>query len=167
MLPHRTRGVALVVENPHGEIIILQEFETKSRLGKYAGMFSIPMETSYPGEDDRSALGRLIAEELPGVGAHIEVWHPRIGVYRIVPRVWVSLYRARLERVSLPAAASTRAEVGNHAWLTPQKAVTLWLRQGAREMLSDCLHGRHGVVCRRCAPPPPVTPDPSLLRRGP
>ena len=50
MAVRRVRGVALIVENPEGKILVLQECESKPHLGKYPGMFSIPMETSKPNE---------------------------------------------------------------------------------------------------------------------
>jgi len=67
MTTQRVRGVALIVQNPAGEILVLQEHESKPRFGKYCGMFSIPMETSEPNETDHCTIARLIKEELPGL----------------------------------------------------------------------------------------------------
>ena len=87
----RVRGVALIVSSPRQDVLVLQEQQTKAHLGKYAGMFSPPMETSYKGERDCSALTRLVDEELPGLADHITIERKRCGVYRIVPGAWVSL----------------------------------------------------------------------------
>lgn len=156
-MPPDVRGVALIVVNPSGEVLVLQEFHAKPHFGKYAGMLSIPMETSRSGEPDHAALERLVAEELPGLASRLKIHGERFGVYRVVPRVWVSLYTARAEDAALPilTPADSR-EVGNHAWMLPENAMALWLRQGAREMLSDYIHGRMGTVCRRCQPVMPV-----------
>jgi 8-oxo-dGTP pyrophosphatase MutT (NUDIX family) len=151
------RGVALVVVNPDDEVLILQEFESKPHLGKYPGMFSIPMETSRPGEADRSALVRLVAEEAPGLGDKLEIREERLGVYRIVPHVWVSLYGATAIDAALPDQQGGESEVGNHAWVSPTEAVALWLRQGAAEMLEDYIAGRTGVVRRWCRTAKPRT----------
>lgn len=151
MVRRGIRGVALVVVNPDNEILILQEFELKPHLGKYPGMFSIPMETSRPGEPDRSALVRLVAEELSGFAAKLGIREARCGVYRIVPRVWVSLYAATVPDATLPNSEGGISEVGNYGWVSLSDVVKLWLRQGAREMIEDYAAGRSNVVCRRCA----------------
>src|SRR3990167_9749320 len=78
----RVRGVALVVRNPRGEILLVEEGETKPEFGKYAGMFSPPMETLlYRKEPLLTAVGRLIAEEIPGFSGHITVEEKWRGVY--------------------------------------------------------------------------------------
>lgn len=150
----RARGVALIISNPRDEILIIQELQTKPHFGKYAGMFSPPMETSQKGERDCSTVGRLIDEELPGLAGHIKIEDERCGVYRIVPGVWVSLYVGHLSSSCLPTPTeSSRKEVGGYAWVFPDKALTFWLRQGAREMLTDYIENRKNVVCRFCRPP--------------
>lgn len=146
------RGVALIVSNPHREILIVKELQTKPHYGKYAGMFSPPMETSHDGERDSSALGRLVAEELPGLTGHIEIDGERRGVYRIVPRVWVSLYIGQTQDFLLPIPDKKSGEIGEHLWVPPQNVLMLWLRQGAREMILDYIEDRSGVVCRYCYP---------------
>lgn len=155
MVPGRTRGVALFIRNPSGDILILRELETKPHLGKYAGMYSIPMETSRPGEPEPMALARMIAEELPGLEHVVQVNPQRVGWYRIVPRVWVSLYTASMDCTNLPAGHVV--EVGEYAWLSATAALKLWLRQGAPEMISDISVGNHHVVRRHCAAPPLIT----------
>ncbi len=148
----RVRGVALVVANPTDEILILQEFVNKPHLGKYRGMFSIPMETSQPGESDLSALQRLKEEELPGVPA-LELPGTYIGVYRIVSGVWVRLYKTEAVSYRLPNTMSNEHEVGNYRWIPIDAALSLWLRQGAREMLSDYACGCCNVLRRYCSTP--------------
>lgn len=150
------RGVALIIVNPKGEVLILQEFESKPHFGKYPGMFSIPMETSDPGEPDDSTLRRLIVEELPGCQSYkINLMEKRAGIYQIVNNVWVSLYVGRVKN-SFPTTQSDKTtEVGNHEWVAPRKALTLWLRQGASEMLSDYIHDRSEVIRENCSSPPP------------
>ena len=99
----RIRGVALIVQNQKGEILILQEYQTKPHLGKYCGMFSIPAETSKPGESDDSAMCRLIEEELPGFNFLLDgALLTHIGAYRIVPRVWANLYFVKVATTCLP-----------------------------------------------------------------
>ena len=148
------RGVALIVQNPKGEILILQEYESKPYFGKYRGMFSIPMETSKPDESDIRAVARLIEEELPGFGFPLEEIVPaHIGIYRIVPHVWVNLYSVRAATVQLPSNNSESMEVGNYQWMRPENALNLWLRQGAREMIEDFVNNKKGMLCRRCRIP--------------
>lgn len=149
-----------MIVNPDDQVLILQEFRSKPHFGKYAGMFSIPMETSEPGEPDHSALVRLVAEELPGFTANLGIREARRGIYRIVPHVWVSLYAAAVPDGTLPDPARETSEVGNYRWVSLPDAVRLWLRQGAREMLEDFAAGRSGVVCRWCAA---TNPAPQLF----
>jgi hypothetical protein len=155
MNTQRIRGVALIVENPEGQILVLQEYETKSHLGKCCGMFSIPAETSEPGEPDSSAIVRLVKEELPGFDSLIDgALLTRIGAYRIVPRVWVNLYSARVNSTRLPDSKGLAGkEVGNHQWISPAEALNLWLRQGAREMIGDFIANKKRVLCRHCCAP--------------
>jgi len=149
------RGVALILENDESEILILQEFQSKPHFGKYAGMFSIPMETSEPGEPDISALDRLVSEELVVMDPrHLDIQERYVGRYQIVKNVWVSLYVKRATGVITLPQSKNGGEVGNHRWITPQKAYALWLRRGAFEMLSDYISGRSGVTCEYCAPSP-------------
>lgn len=162
MVSGRIRGVALLVRNPDQAILILRELETKPHLGKYAGMQSIPMETSRPNEPDCLALERLVQEELPGLEDQVRINPQRVGWYRIVPRVWVSLYIGVISSSDLPT--SQVSEVGGYAWVDQGTALRLWLRQGAREMITDGIHNANNVVRRRCSPPPlqPTTvPSPS------
>ena len=149
------RGVALIVQNPKGEILILQEYETKPRFGKYCGMFSIPMETLEPDEPDHHAIVRLIKEELSGFDFSFDgALRAHIGAYRIVSHVWVNLYSARTTNTHLPDSKNPKnKEVGNYRWTDPKKALDLWLRQGAREMISDFIDNKKGVLCRRCRTP--------------
>lgn len=147
----RVRGVALIVSNPRREVLIIQELQTKPHLGKYAGMFSPPMETSHKGEQDRSTIARLVDEELPGLAGHIKIEDKRRGVYRIVPGVWVSLYVGQIQDSLLPIPnEKSKEEVGEYIWVLPENALALWLRQGAREMLSDYIENRNNVICQCC-----------------
>lgn len=148
----RIRGVALILSNPKGSILILQEFVDKPHFGKLAGMFSIPMETSHPGEADIEALRRLHKEELAGLPSpHLPGVH--VGAYRIVPRVWVKLYAATADCSRTSIFSGNRHEVGNHAWLPVSEALKLRLRQGAREMIMDHVAGKRGVLRRACSAP--------------
>jgi len=152
MVGRRVRGVALIVQNPEGEILVLQEHESKPRFGKYHGMFSIPMETSEPNETDRCTITRLIEEELPGLDLPIDgTPEAHIGSYRIVPRVWVKLFFIKAGNAHLPDLEDSKNnEVGNHQWIVAEKALSLWLRQGAREMIRDFIGNKRGVLCRHC-----------------
>lgn len=155
MKTKRIRGVALIVQNPKGEILILQEYETKPHFGKYCGMFSIPMETSMLDEPDRGAITRLAKEELPGLDLPIDgTLRTRVGAYRIVPNVWVNLYSVMTTNARLPDSKNPKnKEVGNYQWIFPEEALNLWLRQGAREMISDFVNNKKGVLCRHCHTP--------------
>jgi len=155
MTAQRIRGVALIVQNPQGKILVLQEYETKPHLGKYCGMFSIPAETSEPDESDHCAIIRLIKEELPGFNLPFEnVLQSHIGIYRIASHVWANLYSIRITNTCLPDSKNSRnKEVGNYQWIDPKKALSLWLRQGAWEMINDFISNRKGVLCRYCRTP--------------
>ncbi len=154
MTVQRIRGVALIVQNPQGKILVLQEFKAKPHFGKYFGMFSIPMETSNHNESDYSAILRLVDEELPGLCFPIdEILKARIGNYRIVSHVWVKLYFIKAVNDRLPDFKNSNSEdVGNYQWVEPQTALNLWLRQGAREMINDFVNKKRGVLCRHCCP---------------
>ena len=160
----RVRGVALIVSNPSRKIMLLQERETKVRLGKHAGMFSPPMETCCKGESDVIAVLRLIEEELPRFPGHIEVEQNPRGVYQVVSSVWASLYVGYTESSSLPIPVEGPVEVGGHLWIPPHEALMLWLRQGAFEMLSDYTSVQNRVVRQHCRPvsaTPPHAFEPS------
>lgn len=149
------RGVALIVQNPKGEILILQEYETKPRVGKYYGMFSIPMETLESDESDYSAILRLVEEELPGIDLLIDdKLLLYVGSYQVIPGAWGNLYFIKAANAHLPDSDdSNNKEVGNHQWMAPEKALDLWLRQGAYEMISDFVGNRKGVLCKHCRTP--------------
>ena len=149
----RARGVALIVSDPLGEVLIVRELESKPHIGKCAGMFSPPMETSHNGEPDCLALARLVDEELPGLANHIKIDSRRRGAYRVVRGVWVSLYVGQSQNSLLPTPDKRSEEIEGHAWVLPKDALMLWLRQGAREMLVDYIENRYDVICRYCSPP--------------
>lgn len=157
MINQHIRGVALIVKNSKEEILILQEYETKPHIGKYCGMFSIPMETSKPNEPDQCAVSRLIEEELPGfnLGPYIEdTTQSHVGIYRIVPHVWVNLYSITTSNSYVPDFRNSKnEEVGNYQWLSPKEALSLWLRRGAWEMIDDFMHNKRWVLCRYCHAP--------------
>lgn len=144
----RIRGVALICYNPRGEILILQEYRTKPRLGKYRGMFSVPMETLRHREREMNGLVRLIQEELPGFSLSPPI--TRIGIYQI-PGCTCTLYSMKTIVSCLPTRSTV--EVGNYQWIDPKKALTLWLRWGVWEMINDFLEGKREVFCRCCRIP--------------
>ncbi len=147
----RLRAVALAVSNPDGDILMLEELTSKPYLGKLAGMRSIPMETKRPDEPDAAALARLLDEEAAGLDGTVAIDATVIGCYRIVPHVWVRLYGARCAVRTVPTGGD--ADIGNHAWIRPADALGLWLRRGAREMITDSGNGCRGIVRRHCQPP--------------
>lgn len=146
------RGVALIVTNPAKRILVLQEFQDKPELGKRAGMFSVPMETIYAGENDRTAFQRLGCEELPGVLAPGFATEP-IGEYWITPNALAYLHTAQAESDALPTVPTHLSEVGNHRWVSMQEVRKFWYRQGVDEMLEDFLAGRRDVVRKKCRRP--------------
>jgi hypothetical protein len=145
----RVRGVALVVVNPHNNLLVIQEKETKDWLGKKAGMDSIPMETAKPGEDDFKVLVRLQHEELPGLPL-IQLPEYYVGAYRIAPHTWAKLYVARAPTFELPMFVSDQSDVGHPRWMDPSDAMQLWLRRGAWEMIQDYADGHRGVIRKTC-----------------
>lgn len=142
----RLRAVALVTANVAGEILILQEFVSKPDLGKYEGMFSIPMETCHQGEPDLLALKRLHDEELTGLPFMGEPDY--IGAYRVAPHVWAKLYSTKID--STPTIIGHTLEVGNHQWMPVEKAKALWLRRGALDMIEDYVSKVRPVIRRTC-----------------
>lgn len=144
----RLRAVALVVANLADEILVLQEFVSKPDLGKYEGMFSVPMETCHHGEHDLLALKRLHDEELTGLPFLGQPVY--IGAYRVAPLAWAKLYATRSNGVA-PSISGYTFEVGNHRWVPIQKALRLWLRRGALEMIEDYAAGRRNVLRRACS----------------
>lgn len=153
----RVRGVALVVASSRGHILVLQELQSKPHLGKYSGMYSVPMETSNPEESDESALKRLLSEELTGLEL-AELSERPIGWYMIVPGVKVTLYTSQAVDDRLPTYGVGLPEVTNHQWVPVTEVRKLWLRQGAYEMLSDYIEGRTGVSCLQCRDVFPASP---------
>ncbi|MDO8514783.1 MAG: NUDIX hydrolase [bacterium] len=145
----RLRAVALIVANPVGEILVLQEFVTKAHIGKFAGMWSIPMETVDPGQDSMATLSQLHLEELAGLPS-IQMPARYIGAYEVVPDVWARLYATTSSTYELPAIYGNEHEVRNHQWLPIHVALELWLRQGAEEMIRDYAGGLENVVRRNC-----------------
>jgi len=152
----RTRGVALIVTNPAGLILVLRELEDKPHLGKYARDWSIPMETLEPDETHYSGLRRLVREELPGLSVErLALDCTPVGTYRIVPRVWVTLYVALASTFDLPIPNGDR-EVGSHQWALALEVLDRQLRCGAAEMIDDFVRRNHNVrrtVCRRIVRP--------------
>lgn len=146
-------GVALVAVNLDGKILMLTERESKPNIGKPAGSRSIPMETKEPGETDQSALSRLIAQELPGLGTTLKL-HKKHGTYCVVfenPAAWVRLYSATASDATLPCD-NPLSDVGEYSWEAPHDALGLWLRRGAREMIEDFIAGRNEIVRLWCTP---------------
>ena len=150
---NRLRGVALIVVNPYDEIIVLKELRNKPHLGKHAGMYSIPMETSDPYEPDIATLSRLITEELDGMRISI-LTCAFVGAFQVVEGVWVNLYSARTKTMWLPSILGDGTEVADAQWCDPETALRLWLRRGAFEMISAYTEGRiPAVTCSFCRPP--------------
>lgn len=152
------RGVALVIYTPERKILVLQEYQEKDYLGKFPGMFSIPMETKKSGEMDYSALVRLCAEELPSELFELIVPLPQImtyvGSYQVVPGVFVCLYSIRIiDTPDIRVGNPENKEVGNWQWISPEEALKLWLRQGAHEMIEDFMAGERDVCREKCCKP--------------
>lgn len=141
-------GVALIVVNPEGHVLVVQELETNIGHGKVAGMCGIPMETSHEGEFDQMALQRLVQEELSGM--HVDIEGVSFGNYQVMPGIWVRLYLGSTGDSSLPSKDTPTDGVTGHAWLSVQEATGLWLRRGAWEMLRDYEDGQRGVSRETC-----------------
>lgn len=141
------RGVALIVENPEGEILVLRELKSKPWLGKWAGMYSIPMETIKTSESDKETLQRLRREELGDLEVEIES-EPR-GTYQVVRIARLKLYVGRTKTKTMPNVNGSK-EVDQHQWKAPRTALDMWVRRGVREMLEDYIAGAKGVfrICR-------------------
>lgn len=143
------RAVALIVANPVGEILVLQEFVAKPHIGKYEGMWSIPMETRDPGQDDHATLRQLHEEELAGLPS-IQMPPRYIGAYQVVPDVWATLFATTSSTYVLPPISADHPEVRNHEWMPIQAVLGLWLRRGAAEMVRDYAGGLENVVRTDC-----------------
>lgn len=150
-MPRRVRGVALILTNPVGDILILRELRSKPHLGKLEGMLSVPMETSLSSEAAVSTLWRLHEEELPGLSLTLPGTY--IGAYRIVPGAWVRLYTTIALSNRLPVVSGESPEVGDYRWVSVAEAADLWLRQGALEMIEDYVQGHRNVRREWCSPP--------------
>ena len=147
----RIRGVALVVVSPEGKILILKELQEKPELDKKSGMFSIPMETCEIGEHNEEAIIRLVMEELPGLFVSVDSL-AHIGSYQIVPEVWVQLFSMKVANTKLPNLDPANKEVSDHQWCNPREALKLWLRRGAKEMISDFINKKLGITRQECEP---------------
>lgn len=146
----RLRAVALVVASPAGEILVLQETVTKAHIGKFAGDWSIPMETCELGQDFPATLEQLHQQELAAL-ASIRMSVARfIGWYRVAPNAWAKLYATTSSTYHLPSATEDNPEVKNHRWVSIQDALRLQLRQGAPEMILDYARGLENVFRRHC-----------------
>lgn len=153
-------GVALVVRNWKGEILLIKEKVTKPRLGKYAGTWSFPMETLYSHEmnDHQAGLMRLIGEEISYLsGRHILPPFTLQGSYLIAPCARAWLYGGWTYRVDAPPLPIESEEIAEYRWFDPAETPKLWLRQGMPEMLEDFLAGQTGV--NRDAYRPAVLPE--------
>ena len=150
----RLRAVALIVANPAGEILMLRERRGKKEIDKPENSDSIPMETCEAlNEHHHSALVRLHTEELSGLTS-VHVPGRYIGVYRVVPGVWVSLYATMSSSYVLPVEAGDQPEVDNYRWMSLQDVLALeTLRRGAYEMVRDFAGGLEGVVQTYCVRP--------------
>jgi 8-oxo-dGTP pyrophosphatase MutT (NUDIX family) len=147
-------GVALMVQNWKSEILLAKEKVTKPRLGKYAGMWSFPMETLYSYEftDHQTGLLRLIKEEVGYLAEHILHPFEYRGKYFIAPEAEASLYSGWTYRIDVPLQSFESDEIGEYRWFDPSEAKNLWLRQGMPEMLEDVIEGRTGVIRPQCRP---------------
>ena|SRR3989344_119508 len=138
-MTERLQAVALLVANPAGDILVLQEFVAKPHIGKETAMWSPPMETLEPGMSDHFGLQQLHTQELEGLPS-IKVPGRYVGAYGVVPDAWARLYATVSTTYDLPVSVG-QADVGNHQWIPPQKACGLWLRRGALEMIQDYMAG--------------------------
>jgi ADP-ribose pyrophosphatase YjhB (NUDIX family) len=153
----KTIGVALILRNWHGKVLVLREKQTKLELGKMAGMYSIPMETVkiLEGETPREAVERMIREEVPCFDKHVEFAPDWERAYRARRGIWVLLYTGFTWRVDTPILTKPSDEVDDHRWMFPQDILKLWTRKGVREMIMDrYFSDRERRICRRCVDPP-------------
>lgn len=149
-------GVAAIILSRDGKILVVQETETKTKIDKLAGDWSIPAETIKEGESELEALLRLIGEE---VGENGDItcnqesdW---IGDYQLKKgtNIWGRAYLLHFNGISeLPRIFTSRGnEVINHRWINPQELRDLPRRRGVLEIVEDFLEGRKGIVREECS----------------
>jgi hypothetical protein len=157
-------GVGLLIRNRYSQIVFVQELESKPAWGKYAGMWSIPMETIEPDDpSDEAAIERLVSEEVPWLQGFVEDKAEYQGEYAIAPLARARLYTLWSHRVCLPLEPISSKEIGGYYLSHPREAQRLWLRQGVPEMLEDYLAGYSGLVRNDYRIAPPTPPPDALL----
>ncbi len=147
--PDNVWGIGAIIRNRLFDIVLVQEAVSKPRWGKYAGMWSLPMETIEPHERidfERGAveqiLVRLVHEEVPWLEGFVRYPAEYFGEYPIAENVRAKIYVLWSDRVSAPREPVINEEIGNAILTCPRHAyATLWLRQGVPEMLRDYTDG--------------------------
>jgi len=129
-------GVSLVCEREvDGKILIVQE--TQEKAWKKPGDFSIPMETKEGNETLEKTIIRAIEEEAKGIILYQIKGTIGQKDYDIIGLALVKCYVLTIKEYKDPL---TGKEVKNHQWMSPEEALHLKLRVGAKEMIEDFLN---------------------------
>ncbi len=140
------QGVAIVVFNRMGEILLGEELHADEKYGRSTGQLNILTETRLPGERIKDNVRRALKEEL---GSDFSVFHIISGSYRETNGVYGDVvgYQYKYRSICLlwpgdphiPAHVSFRApteEIGLHQWVNPADIHRLDVEKGARLVIS-------------------------------
>ncbi len=139
-------GVVAFIKNPNGQVLLLQESQTKRETGKNSGDVSVLCETSENGESWRETLVRGIKEELDidyvyqptlfGISKKDGYLGETLFVEGVLARVAVVHF---VGQTDLFVPGTDLGEVKVVGWEVPAKLVDHSLRVGVRNVLSKCL----------------------------
>lgn len=139
-------GVVAFIKNPDGQVLLLQEKQTKRETGKNSGDVSVLCETSENGESWGETLVRGIKEELDvdyihqstlfGISNKFGYLGETIFVERVLARVAVVHF---VGPVDYFAPGTDLGEVAVIGWESPNKLAEYNLRLGVRNVLNKCL----------------------------
>ena len=118
-------AVGLLLSDPSGNLLVLEELISKPKYLKKAGMRTFPMETKEPGETIKHTLGRLIDEEV-GVRTFLEP--DFYGEFKADPD-WpftgvLYIYKG-LSLKQFTACPKDINEVKHHGWMHPREILNL------------------------------------------
>ncbi len=139
-------GVVAFVKNPDGQVLLLQEKQTKRETGKNSGDISVLCETSEDGESWGETLVRGIKEELNidyidqpilfGISKNDGYLGETLFVEGVLARVAVVHF---IGPTDLFVPETDLGEVKVVGWEIPAKLANHSLRVGVRNVLSECL----------------------------
>lgn len=139
-------GVVAFIKNHDGQVLLLQEKQTKRETGKNNGDISVLCETSEDGESWEKTLVRGVKEELCidylfqplllGIDRDRSYLGETMFVERVLARV-VIVHFLGPDDYFIPGI--DLGEVKVVGWESPDKMADYSLRTGVRNVLSECL----------------------------